>query len=129
MSLRHLLSHCIVCLLTVAIVTAQAATSFESSVSSTTGNKKPSAGIPLSTSEKHAADSSDRRIVQTIQRAIENDSFSKHTYNVKVTCQNGIVTLRGRVKTEDEKLDVEGKAADVVGASHVASELAVTSVK
>ena len=44
---------------------------------------------------------------------------------MKVVAQNGHVTLKGPVRSEEEKQAVEAKAAAVAGASNVTSELTV----
>ena len=44
---------------------------------------------------------------------------------MKVIVQNGTVTLRGPVHSEEEKRAVEAKAVEVAGASNVKNELSV----
>jgi osmotically-inducible protein OsmY len=44
---------------------------------------------------------------------------------VKVIAQNGAVTLKGPVNSEQEKQTVEAKAAQIVGADKVNSEIQV----
>jgi osmotically-inducible protein OsmY len=69
---------------------------------------------------------SDRDITQQVRKAIEADkSFSTYAHNVKVITQNGQVTLKGPVRSEEEKTAVEAKAAAVAGEGKVTSELTV----
>jgi hyperosmotically inducible protein len=44
---------------------------------------------------------------------------------VKVITQNGMVTLKGPVRSEEEKKAVEAKAAEVAGADKVTNEIDV----
>jgi len=68
----------------------------------------------------------DLEITQKIRRAITSDkALSTYAKNIKVITQNGEVTLRGPVRSEEDKSAVEAKASDVVGAAHVKNELQV----
>lgn len=61
-----------------------------------------------------------------IRRSILDGDFSTNADNVKIIVENGKVTLKGPVGSAAEKAAVEAKAADVVGAANVTSELTVT---
>jgi osmotically-inducible protein OsmY len=79
-----------------------------------------------STADQQQNNRSDLEITQQVRKAIEADkSFSKYAHNVKVITQNGQVTLKGPVRSEEEKHAVEAKAADVAGEGKVTSELTV----
>ena len=52
-------------------------------------------------------------------------SLSTYGHNVKVITQNGMVTLKGPVRSEEEKKAVEAKAAEVAGADKVTNEIDV----
>ena len=54
---------------------------------------------------------------------MKDKSLSTYAHNVKVITQNGQVTLKGPVRSEDEKKTVEAKAAEVAGENKVTSEL------
>ena len=70
------------------------------------------------TAEQQKENSSDRQLAAQIRRAIVKDkSLSTDAHNVKVIVQNGAVTLKGPVKSDDEKRSIEAKAAQVVGGS------------
>jgi hyperosmotically inducible protein len=70
--------------------------------------------------------SSDLNITKQIRQSVMKDkSLSTYAHNVKIISQNGAVTLRGPVRSDDEKRTVEAKAAEVVGQDKVTSELAV----
>jgi hyperosmotically inducible periplasmic protein len=67
---------------------------------------------------------SDRDITQQIRRAIVKDkSLSTYAHNVKVITQNGQVTLKGPVRSDEEKRSIEAKATEIVGENKVTSEL------
>ena len=68
----------------------------------------------------------DRELAQKIRKSIVNDSsLSTYAHNVKVIAQGGQVTLKGPVRSEDEKQNVEQKAAEVAGSGHVTDEITV----
>ncbi len=78
------------------------------------------------TADQQQNNRSDRDLTQQIRKAIEADkSFSTYAHNVKVIAQNGQVTLKGPVRSEEEKRAVEAKAAEIAGEGRVTSELTV----
>jgi len=78
------------------------------------------------TADQQLNNRSDRDITQQVRKAIDGDkSFSTYAHNVKVITQNGQVTLKGPVRSEEEKRAVEAKAAEVAGEGKVTSELTV----
>ena len=80
------------------------------------------------TADRQKETSSDRQLAQQIRKALMKDkSLSTYAHNVKVIAQNGMVTLKGPVKSEEEKQAVETKAAHVAGADKVTSEIQVAS--
>jgi hyperosmotically inducible protein len=78
------------------------------------------------TADQQKADRSDLEITQQIRKSIISDkSLSTYGHNVKVITQNGMVTLKGPVRSEEEKKAVEAKAAEVAGADKVTNEIDV----
>jgi hypothetical protein len=68
----------------------------------------------------------DRDTTKQIRDAITADkALSTYAHNVKVITQNGQVTLRGPVRSEEEKRAIEGKAAEIAGEGNVVSDLTV----
>jgi osmotically-inducible protein OsmY len=66
----------------------------------------------------------DREITRQIRRALTNDkTLSTYAHNVKVITQNGQVTLKGPVRSDEEKRSIEAKAQEIAGANKVTSEL------
>jgi len=80
------------------------------------------------TADKQPMNSSDTAITQKIRKAIHDDaSLSTYAHNVKVITQNGKVTLRGPVKSDDEKNNLEAKAVGVAGQENVTDNLTVAN--
>lgn len=70
----------------------------------------------------------DRTISQNIRDAItSDDSLSTNGKNVKIITNDGTVTLRGPVKSDKEKTDIEAKAKQVAGVKKVDNQLEVAS--
>ncbi len=64
--------------------------------------------------------------MKKIRKSIMDDkTLSTYAHNVKVIAQNGKVTLKGPVRSEEEKRAVEQKAAADAGDGNVVSELTV----
>ena len=69
---------------------------------------------------------SDLKMTQEIRRAIvKDDQLSTDAKNVKIITIDGAVTLRGPVKTDQEKAAIAAKAAQLAGNSNVHNELEV----
>ena len=80
------------------------------------------------TADRQKENPTDRQLAQQIRKALMKDkSLSTYAHNVKVIAQNGMVTLKGPVKSEDEKQAVETKAAQIAGADKVTSEIQIAS--
>ena len=68
------------------------------------------------TADQQKSNVSDRDLTKRIRQSIMGDkSLSTYAHNVKVISQNGVVTLKGPVRSEEEKRAIEAKAMDVVG--------------
>ena len=78
------------------------------------------------TADQQKESSNDRALAQQIRKALVKDkSLSGNAHNVKVIAQNGAVTLKGPVNSEQEKQAVEAKAAQIAGADKVNSEIQI----
>jgi hyperosmotically inducible protein len=87
-----------------------------------TNQRDRSASAP--TADQQKENRSDRDITKQIRQSIMKDkSLSTYAHNIKIVTQNGQVTLKGPVRTEDEKRALETKAAEVAGQDKVSSEL------
>jgi hyperosmotically inducible periplasmic protein len=82
------------------------------------------------TADQQKENAADRAITQKIRRAVVDDkTLSTYAHNVKIVWQNGEVTLKGPVRTADEKKNVEAKAVAVAGARHVTNQISIAPVK
>jgi hyperosmotically inducible periplasmic protein len=73
---------------------------------------------------------SDREIMQKIRKSLMDDkSLSTYAHNVKVIAEHGKVTLKGPVRSEEEKQTIEKIAADVAGAGNVTNELTIKAAR
>ena len=69
---------------------------------------------------------SDRDLMQKIRKSLMDDEFlSTSAHNVKIIAQNGQVTLKGPVASEEEKRVAEEKATAVAGSGNVINEMDV----
>jgi hyperosmotically inducible protein len=72
----------------------------------------------------------DLAITRDIRRALVKDkNLSTYAHNVKVITSNGEVTLKGPVRSEEERKAVEAKAVEVAGQGRVANELTIAPPK
>jgi hyperosmotically inducible protein len=72
----------------------------------------------------------DRELTQKIRKAIHEDtSLSAYAHNVKIISQDGRVTLRGPVRSEEEKANIEAKAVAVAGQGNVTNQLEIAPPK
>jgi hyperosmotically inducible periplasmic protein len=84
-----------------------------------------STGAP--TADQQKLNAADTKLTKTIRQSIMADkSLSSYAHNVKIISQNGVVTLKGPVKSEDEKrVIVEKAAAAAGGADKVTDQISV----
>lgn len=76
---------------------------------------------PIDQNENQA----DINITAGIRKRVVAENMSVEAHNVKIITQDGKVTLRGPIKTADEKQKIEEIAKDVAGAEKVDSQLEV----
>ena len=78
------------------------------------------------TADQQKMNKADRQLTQKIRRAINDDkSLSTYAHNVKIISQDGMVTLKGPVRTDDERVSIEAKATGIAGSGKVTNELSV----
>lgn len=82
-------------------------------------------GMP--TADQQKENQPDREIARQIRRSVVKDkTLSSYAHNVKIIAQNGVVTLKGPVRSEEEKQTIASKAAEVVGSmDKVKNELSI----
>ncbi|MEP6644382.1 MAG: BON domain-containing protein [Acidobacteriaceae bacterium] len=79
---------------------------------------------PTADQQKEAK--SDRQIAAEIRRSLVKDkALSTYAHNVKVIVQDGAVTLKGPVRSDEEKQAVEAKAAEVAGADKITNQIEI----
>jgi hyperosmotically inducible periplasmic protein len=89
-------------------------------------NTKKNGDQSSPTADQQKNNDSDRTITQKIRKSIMAEkSFSTDAHNVKIITQNGKVTLRGPVRSEDERNEIQAKAAAIVGEGSVTCLLEV----
>jgi hyperosmotically inducible protein len=82
-------------------------------------NQKP-------TADNQSNATADRQTTANIRKAIIADkNLSTYAHNVKIITSNGAVTLKGPVKSEDEKQQIATDAASVVSADKITNDLTV----
>jgi osmotically-inducible protein OsmY len=78
------------------------------------------------TADQAKNNASDRDTMQKIRKSLMDDkSLSTYAHNVKVIAQNGKVTLKGPVRSNEEKRTVAQKAAEIAGSGNVVDELTI----
>jgi hyperosmotically inducible periplasmic protein len=89
-----------------------------------TSANKNSQGTPAADQQKETP--ADRELAKKIRESVVNDkSLSTYAHNVKVIVRDGNVTLKGPVKSEDEKAAIESKATALAGTGKVENDLTV----
>ena len=64
-----------------------------------------------------------------VRALVKDDGLSTYAHNVKVIAIGGTVTLKGPVRSEDEKKAVEAKAVEIAGKDHVKNLLSIAPAK
>ena len=78
------------------------------------------------TADQGKNNTSDRDLMKKIRRSLMDDkSLSTYAHNVKIIAQDGKVTLKGPVRSEEEKRAVQQKASEVAGGGNVTDEMTV----
>jgi len=82
------------------------------------------------TADQQKINPADRAITQKIRKAVHGDtSLSTYAHNIKIITQDGKVTLRGPVRSEDEKNSLQAKAVTVAGQDNVTNQLEIAPSK
>jgi osmotically-inducible protein OsmY len=91
-----------------------------------TGKNVRDRGDSSLTPTDQGGSAADREVTASIRKAIvADDSLSTNAHNVKIITVGGVVTLRGPVKTAQEKTVVAGMAAKAAGVKRVDNQLEV----
>jgi hyperosmotically inducible protein len=94
-----------------------------------TGKNARDRGAETKTSGDQSEDKSDIQISAAIRREVVKDkSLSTNAHNVKIITKDGMTTLRGPVKSEEEKTKI-GEYATKGGSKKVTNEIEVEKAK
>ena len=81
---------------------------------------------PAETPFGQSESASDLQISAAIRKAVMDDkTLSTNAHNIKIITSDGTVTLRGPVKSEQEKKTIEAKARQVAGVTQINNLLEV----
>lgn len=82
------------------------------------------------TADNQKMNPGDREITQKIRKSIHQDnSLSTYAHNIKIISQDGKVTLRGPVRSEEDKKNLQAKAEAVAGDGNVTNLLEIAASK
>ena len=82
------------------------------------------------TADQQKENAADRELTQKIRRAVmEDKSLSTYAHNVKIVSRGGQVTLKGPVRSDEERRAIEAKATELAGAGRVANAISVAPAK
>jgi hyperosmotically inducible protein len=78
------------------------------------------------TADQQKNNTTDLEITKAIRKVLMADkSLSTYAHNVKIVTRDGKVTLKGPVRSDNEKQIVQAKAAEVAGAANVTNQMSV----
>jgi len=93
-------------------------------------NTKKNKDQPNPTADQQKVNPTDRAITQKIRKAVHDDtSLSTYAHNIKIITQDGKVTLRGPVRSEEEKNSLQAKAVTIAGQENVTNQLEIAPSK
>jgi hyperosmotically inducible periplasmic protein len=86
------------------------------------GDQKPGAV----TADQQKMNATDRDLTAKIRRSImANKSLSVYAHNVKIISQNGIVTIKGPVRSDDEVRSIMASAIEIAGADNAVNQMTI----
>jgi hyperosmotically inducible protein len=82
------------------------------------------------TADRQKMNPADRELTRKIRSAVMDDkSLSTYAHNVKIISQDGVVTLKGPVRSDEERKTIEAKAAEIAGSGSVRNQMTVAAPK
>ena len=128
--MNRLVSSILVCILGLGLSVSAQSTKQQTAPPDNTKVNKRDQDQSRPTAGQQKENRPDREITRLIRRSITQDKdLSTYAKNIKIITQNGDVTLRGPVRSQEEKRTIETKANEVAGASHVKSEIELAPPK
>jgi len=93
-----------------------------------TGRNERDRGGATKTPGDQSENEADRTVSQNIRQAVvADDSLSTNGKNVKIITADGVVTLRGPVKSDAEKTNIAEKARRMAGVKKVDNQLEIAN--
>lgn len=78
------------------------------------------------TADQQSQTEEDREITKKIRQAVVDvKELSTYAHNVKIITVDGMVTLKGPVRSEDEKRTIEELAGQIAGMDKIKSEIEI----
>jgi hyperosmotically inducible protein len=78
------------------------------------------------TAQQQNENPADRETTKQIRSSLMKDKdLSTYAHNIKIITRDGKVTLKGPVRSADEKASIEAKAVAVAGADNVTNRLTI----
>jgi hyperosmotically inducible periplasmic protein len=94
--------------------------------SDNTKTNQGDASKSATTADQQKMNPADRATTKQIRSALMDDkALSTYAHNIKIITRDGKVTLKGPVRTADEKSAIEAKATEVAGAGNVTNHLTI----
>jgi len=82
------------------------------------------------TADNQKDNHNDRYLTQQIRKAVIADkSLSSYAHNVKIVSQDGTVTLKGPVRSDDERKNIIAKAEQIAGSGKVTDQLSLKTAQ
>jgi osmotically-inducible protein OsmY len=109
----------------------RSATSDRTTSPSTQSPTSPAASTPSATSPSSSAaqmNASDQALAQRVTNTLREDSsLASVVPNMTVQANNGTVTLKGSVNSQQQRSDIESKVRSVTGVTQVINNIEVAS--
>lgn len=91
---------------------------------------KPDQDQGKPTADQQKMNATDRNITKKIRSALHNDSsLSTYAHNIKIIAIDGKVTLKGPVRSDEERNKIATEATTVAGEGNVTNEITVAPPK
>ncbi|WP_218110105.1 BON domain-containing protein [Oligoflexus tunisiensis] len=103
----------------------EAATTSDAAPDNSATNARANGETGITAQQASNAEADVKLTAKIRQALVKDKKLSTYAHNVKVIVENGQVVLKGPVKSEAEKQEVESKAGRIAGADRVRSELEV----
>jgi hyperosmotically inducible protein len=106
------------------------ATASDSSAADNTKRNSSEQNKNTDTAEKQSNSKDDLALTQKVRQAVMKDgSLSMNAKNVKIIAQDGKITLKGPVDSQQEKENIGTKAGEIAGKDKVDNQLEVKAEK